>query len=230
MIRLDRLHIALDNWTMTVDLNVQAGHFCALIGPSGAGKSTILNAIAGFIPHANGQLFINDQDMASRSPADRPVSMLFQDHNLFAHMSIEQNVALGIKPDLKLTSKDRTAVEDALCQVGLDGMKDRLPRSLSGGQRQRASLARAILRQKPVLLLDEPFAALGPALRKEMLSLVSTVASTNKQTVLMVTHHPDDAKLAADQTILIHDGKVAQSGPTMDVFDKPSAALVDYIG
>ena len=137
-------------------------------------------------------------------PAKRPVSMLFQDHNLFAHMTIEQNVALGINPTLKLSNREREKTRDALTQVGLIEMAGRLPRALSGGQRQRASLARAILREQPVLLLDEPFAALGPALRKDMLKLVSDLAKQNGQTVIMVTHHPEDAKVGSQ-----HD----RSGP-----------------
>ena len=230
MIRLDHLFIALDDWQMTVSLEVAAGSFCALIGPSGAGKSTILNAIAGFLPHGSGQLFIDGRDMAPLAPADRPVSMLFQEHNLFNHMTVEQNVGLGVDPSLKLGKTEWLRVEEALAQVGLDGMGKRLPRALSGGQRQRASLARAILRRRPVLLLDEPFAALGPALRKGMLQLVRDLAAQNGQTIIMVTHHPDDARLAADQIALVQDGTIEQVGETDAFFANPSDALKAYLG
>nr|WP_319388646.1 thiamine ABC transporter ATP-binding protein [uncultured Cohaesibacter sp.] len=230
MIRLDHLFIALDDWQMTVSLEVAAGSFCALIGPSGAGKSTILNAIAGFLPHGSGQLFIDGLDMAPLAPADRPVSMLFQEHNLFNHMTVEQNVGLGVDPSLKLGKTEWLRVEEALAQVGLDGMGKRLPRALSGGQRQRASLARAILRRRPVLLLDEPFAALGPALRKGMLQLVRDLAAQNGQTIIMVTHHPDDARLAADQIALVQDGTIEQVGETDAFFANPSDALKAYLG
>ena len=230
MIRLDHLFIALDDWQMTVSLTVKTGSFCALIGPSGAGKSTILNAIAGFLPHRSGQIFIDGQDMANLAPADRPVSMLFQDHNLFNHMTVAQNVALGVSPTLKLNKQQWQKVSDALDQVELSGMADRLPRALSGGQRQRASLARAILRERSVLLLDEPFAALGPALRKDMLQLVSTLAKKNGQTIIMVTHHPEDARLAADQTALVQDGAIAQVGPSEAFFTSPTEALKAYMG
>lgn len=230
MIELNHLQLAFDDWSMRIDLKVKPGNFCALIGPSGAGKSTILNAIAGFLPHASGEILIGGQDMAGLAPAMRPVSMLFQEHNLFAHMSVSQNVALGINPSLKLSEQEKADVEKALKMTGLSGFGDRLPRALSGGQRQRASLARAILRKKPVLLLDEPFAALGPALRKDMLKLVKDLATKSGQTVIMVTHHPEDSKLAANQTSLVHDGKIAQSGNTDDIFANPSAALKDYLG
>ncbi|WP_321340853.1 thiamine ABC transporter ATP-binding protein [uncultured Cohaesibacter sp.] len=230
MIRLDHLFIALDDWQMTVSLTVKTGSFCALIGPSGAGKSTILNAIAGFLPHSSGHVFIDGQDMANLAPADRPVSMLFQDHNLFNHMTVAQNVALGVSPTLKLNKQQWQKVNDALDQVELSGMADRLPRALSGGQRQRASLARAILRERSVLLLDEPFAALGPALRKDMLQLVSTLAKKNGQTIIMVTHHPEDARLAADQTALVQDGAIAQVGPSEAFFTSPTEALKAYMG
>ena len=230
MIEIEKLHIALDDWHLTADLSLKKGQFCALIGPSGAGKSTILNAIAGFLPVASGQIRINGQNLAPLPPAARPVAMLFQEHNLFAHMSIADNVALGINPSLKLTLAEQDAVNQALDQVGLTGMGNRPPRALSGGQRQRASLARAMLRKKEVLLLDEPFAALGPALRKEMLALVADLARQNGQTVIMVTHHPEDAKIASDVTALVDEGHIAQSGPTDDVFKAPSDALKRYLG
>lgn len=230
MIELNHLELSFDSWSMRIDLEVGRGAFCALIGPSGAGKSTILNAIAGFLPHAPGQVLIGGQDMAGLAPAMRPVSMLFQEHNLFAHMSVSQNVALGINPDLKLSRQEMVRIEKALEMTGLSGLGDRLPHALSGGQRQRASLARAILRDKPVLLLDEPFAALGPALRKDMLKLVKDLAAQSGQTVMMVTHHPEDARQAADQTSLVHDGQIAQSGPTDQVFTEPGEALKDYLG
>ncbi|TLP48670.1 thiamine ABC transporter ATP-binding protein [Cohaesibacter sp. CAU 1516] len=230
MIEIKKLHIALDDWQLTADLSLAQGQFCALIGPSGAGKSTILNAIAGFLPIGPGQIRINGQDLAPLPPAARPVAMLFQEHNLFAHMSIADNVALGINPSLKLTVAEQGAVAEALDQVGLTDMGNRLPRALSGGQRQRASLARAMLRKKDVLLLDEPFAALGPALRKEMLALVADLSRQNGQTVIMVTHHPEDAKIASDITALVDEGHIAQCGRTDAVFASPCEALKRYLG
>ncbi len=230
MIILDNIKLQFDDWSMTIDLTIEKGSFCALIGPSGAGKTTILNAIAGFLPHNEGQLLIDGQDMSAIPPAKRPISMLFQENNLFSHMTIWQNVALGISPSLKLTNTQTDQIHHALERCGLSGMEQRLPKELSGGQRQRASLARAILRDKPVLLLDEPFAALGPALRKNMLSLVKDLASANNQTVVMVTHHPEDAHLAADMTAFVQDGMVIQAGATSAIFETPSTALKSYLG
>src|SRR5690606_13784007 len=127
------------------------------------------------------------------APARRPVSMVFQENNLFAHLSVEANVGLGRSPALKLAADDRRQVSEALARTGLSGKEKRLPAELSGGERQRVALSRALVRERPVLLLDEPFASLGPALRREMLDLVRDLQAERGMTILMVSHHPDDA-------------------------------------
>ena len=137
-----------------------AGARAAVMGPSGAGKSTLLEALAGFVP-AEGRMEWDGAPL-SGPPGARPVAMLFQDGNLFPHLSVRRNAGLGIRPDGRLGRADRARVDEALGRVGLSGMEDRLPAALSGGQRGRAALARALLMRRPLLLLDEPFAALGP--------------------------------------------------------------------
>ena len=230
MIELNNLSLSFENWKLNANLLVGPEKFSFLIGPSGAGKSSILNAIAGFLPHGPNEVLINGQDMKGLGPEQRPVSMLFQENNLFNHLTILQNTGLGIDPNLNLNPKDWQRVEAALERVGLEGMGERLPRDLSGGQRQRAGLARIMLRQKPVMLLDEPFAALGPALRKDMLDLVKSLAQEAKQTVIMVTHQPDDARHAADLVAFVSEGTIQQAGSTQSVLDNPNAGLKSYLG
>src|SRR5690606_16318521 len=144
-------------------------------GPSGGGKTTLLHAIAGFEQPEAGSLRFAGQDLLPLAPAQRPVSMLFQDHNLFPHLTAAENVALGLKPSLRLDAGERERVAATLAEVNLAELASRRPAELSGGQRQRVALARALLRGKPLMLLDEPFGALDPGLRREMIARVDAL-------------------------------------------------------
>jgi thiamine transport system ATP-binding protein len=228
---LESVTFQYEDMQMQFDLQVQDGEFLALIGPSGAGKSTLLALIAGFERAETGRVLIGGRDVTHEHPAVRPVTMLFQDHNLFAHLDVAANVGLGIHPGLKLSAADRDRVEAALEQVGLHGLARRLPSQLSGGERQRVALARSLVRDRPVLLLDEPFAALGPALRREMLDLVRALQAARNLTVLLVSHQPDDAVYAATRTAFVYRGHVRQIGPTRDLLDGAAGSeLREYLG
>jgi thiamine transport system ATP-binding protein len=216
---------------MRFDLHVEGGECLAIIGPSGAGKSTLLALIAGFERALSGSVRIGGEDVTGLHPSVRPVTMLFQDHNLFAHLDVAANVSLGIHPGLRLNAADRARVEAALEQVGLAGYGHRLPAQLSGGERQRVALARSLVRDRPVLLLDEPFAALGPALRREMLDLVRTLQAARGLTVLFVSHQPEDAIYAAPRTAFVHAGRVLQVGNTREMLDGVAGPeLRSYLG
>ena len=229
MLRLEELDIRQEGFHLTADWEVATGAKVAVIGPSGAGKSTLLMALAGFVPHG-GRVTWNGQDMAAVTPGDRPLSILFQDQNLFPHLTLAQNLGLGLSPRLQLAAADHTRIETTLARVGLGDMGRRKPAQLSGGQLGRAALARALLRARPILLLDEPFAALGPALKAEMLDLVTETANETGATVLMVTHDPADARRFADLTVLVADGVAAAPVPTAALFANPPLALRDYLG
>lgn len=164
------------------------------------------------------------------APGQRPVSVLFQDQNLFPHLSVAQNVGLGLRPDLRLTPADRDRVAQVLAEVGLEGLADRRSADLSGGQQGRVALARVLLRARPLLLLDEPFAALGPALKSEMLALLARIADRTGATVLMVTHDPEDARRFAPQTILVEGGVAHPPVPTGPLLDDPPPGLRAYLG
>jgi thiamine transport system ATP-binding protein len=205
-LELDHVRFHYEDMDMAFDLAVPAGALTALIGPSGAGKTTILNLIAGFERAASGAIRIDGRDVSALPAAMRPVTMVFQEHNLFAHLDVATNVGLGISPALRLKPADRDRVAAALARVGLEGFEQRLPGQLSGGERQRVALARCLVRDRPVLLLDEPFAALGPALRREMLDLIADIHRERAMTVLLVTHQPDDARRIASHTAFVHAG------------------------
>jgi thiamine transport system ATP-binding protein len=228
VLTLENVEIRRGGFAVRADLSVAPGQFLALIGPSGAGKSTILDAIAGFVP-ADGRMRLDGRDLAPLAPADRPVSMIFQDHNLFPHLTAAENVALALSPNLALGDADRARVAATLAEVGLTGFEDRRPANLSGGQRQRVALARALLRDRPVLLLDEPFAALGPALRAEMLALVERLRREKSLIVILTTHDPREAK-RADLVAVVADGRAGPAASPAKIFTDPPKALADYLG
>jgi thiamine transport system ATP-binding protein len=231
LLEIADLALTYPDWTARYDLAVPAGEVCALIGPSGGGKTTLLHAIAGFAAPAGGTLRFAGRDLLPLAPADRPLSILFQDHNLFPHLTAAQNVGLGIRPGLRLTAADHTAVAAALDRVGLAGLGARRPAELSGGQRQRVALARAIVRKRPLLLLDEPFSALDPGLRREMIALVDDISREQGTTVLMSIHTPEEAADAADLMALVARGKVATVGTPAEMLRPGRSAELDrYFG
>ena len=230
MLQLDHLTLTAPGFRLMADLTLPQGARTALIGPSGAGKSTLLNAIAGFTAPQSGRILWQGQDITDQDPGQRPITILFQDQNLFPHLTVERNLALGLAPDGRLTTDIRARVEQALRRTGLEGLAHRKPSQLSGGQQGRAALARALLRARPLLLLDDPFAALGPALKQDMLALVAELAADSGATVLMVTHDPQDARTFADQTILVAEGKAHPPQDTATLFATPPKALADYLG
>lgn len=202
------VEISFETTTLAFDCTVPAERIVAVAGASGSGKSTLFNVIAGFEQPERGEVRIFGEEMTGRPPAERPVSIIFQEHNLFAHLDAATNVGFGISPALRLDAADRMKVEDALARVGLAGFGKRLPPTLSGGERQRVALARAFVRHRPILLLDEPFAALDPGMRAEMRTLISDLHEEEGNTILMITHHPDDVRALADSVLFLDRGRI----------------------
>ena len=210
MIRLDNVFLADDTLPIAFDLQVLAGERIAIVGPSGAGKSTLLNLIAGFVLPTRGEVWLNGENHTQSAPYERPVSMLFQENNLFPHLTVQQNLALGLKTSLKLTALEQDQIEQVADAVGLTSFLSRLPNSLSGGQKQRVALARCLLRDKPILLLDEPFSALDPELRLEMLNLIDELCHSKNLTLLLVTHQPSELTGKVDHMLRIENGRISQ--------------------
>ena len=230
MLRLDVVSVSLGDFRLTADLSVEAGALVSIVGPSGAGKSTLLSLIAGFLDADAGRISWEGKPLDGLPPQARPVSVVFQDNNLFPHLSAFDNVALGVSPSLRIGPADRDAVASALASVGLAEAQDRRPADLSGGQQSRVALARVLIRRRPLLLLDEPFSALGPALRAEMLDLVKRVAGETGATVLMVTHDPVDIERLGGQTILVADGVTHPPVASAALLADPPEVLREYLG
>ncbi|MEQ4989096.1 thiamine ABC transporter ATP-binding protein ThiQ [Proteus vulgaris] len=219
MIKLEHLAYTYEHQHLVFNLAVNTGERIAVLGPSGAGKSTLLSLIAGFLPSEKGTLFLNGCDHTKTAPAKRPISMLFQDNNLFPHLTVRQNIGLGLDPGLKLTDTQKVLLENRAKQVSLNEYLDRLPSQLSGGQRQRVAIARCLVREQPILLLDEPFSALDPALRIEMLALLEQLCEEKKLTLLMVSHSLEDAIKIASRAIVIDNGTIVYDGNTQSLIN-----------
>ena len=229
-ISFDNVTIKQGAFTLTADLSIKKGQKIALLGPSGSGKSTLLSVLAGFKTPTSGRILWNGTDITDTHPAKRPITLLFQDHNLFPHLTTAQNIGLGIRPNLRLNNTEHEMVEYALSRVGLKGQSKKRPAQLSGGEQQRVAIARALLREKPILALDEPFVALGPALKHEMLDLVAEIVHNTGATLLMITHQPEDALWITDQTVLVAQGAAHAPKDTKSLLNNPPKALRAYLG
>ncbi|HKN04201.1 MAG TPA: thiamine ABC transporter ATP-binding protein ThiQ [Buttiauxella sp.] len=209
---------------MRFSMKINAGERVAVLGPSGAGKSTLLSLIAGFLNPASGQIMLHGEEHTRTAPAQRPVSMLFQENNLFNHLTVRQNIGLGLNPGLKLSAVQQQRLLTIASQMAIGELLDRLPSQLSGGQRQRVALARCLVREQPILLLDEPFSALDPALRQEMLQLLDTLCHQQQLTLLMVSHSIEDAVRIAPRSLVVVDGRIAWDGDTTTLLSGEASA------
>ena len=207
-LQLDEVRLSLGERHWRFDIGLPADGVHALLGRSGSGKSTLLNLVGGYLRPDAGHIRWMDQPLNALAPAERPVTTLFQHDNLFAHLSVADNVGLGLDPSLKLDTSQRAQVSRSLRQVGLADYERRKPASLSGGERQRVALARCLLRNRPILLMDEPFGALDPDTRTRMIALTRQLIERQRPCVIMVTHDEDDAHAIGAGILELIDGKV----------------------
>ena len=188
------------------DMQLEKGEIASIMGKSGSGKSTLFDLIDGFLTPTSGSITLNDKELVGQSVESRPVSVLFQEHNLFEHLSVEKNVILGISRGIFDTKADKKRVSQMLEEVGLKGFEKKLVSSLSGGEQQRVALARVLLRQEPILLLDEPFNSLDEQTRLEMLELVREMTTKHALHTLIITHNSSSAQKISDKIYLMEDG------------------------
>ena len=218
---------AVDN----VNLDIDQNEFFALLGPSGCGKTTLLRMISGLETLTGGQIVIAGQDMALTPPNKRPTNMVFQSYAVFPHMTVEQNVAYGLKVTGVESSEIKRRVAEALDMVKLTELADRKPDQMSGGQRQRVALARALVKRPKVLLLDEPLSALDAKLRDDMRLELTRLQETVGITFIIVTHDQDEALSMASRIAVMENGAVQQVATPSELYEHPRNRFVaDFIG
>ena len=190
-------------------LSIAPGEIVTLSGPSGSGKSTLVDLICGFLAPEAGDILWEGASILGLPPAKRPVSALFQTGDLFEHLDVGMNIALGLDPRGRPGPAERARVAEVLAEMDLAGYERRMPGQLSGGQRQRVALARALVRDKPVMLLDEPFSALDAETRDEIAALVRRLGETRRLATLVVSHDAGDAARLGSRRLALRDGRVA---------------------
>jgi iron(III) transport system ATP-binding protein len=205
-----------------VSLGLHAGEVVTLLGPSGCGKSTVLRMVAGLEQPDGGSVLIDGVDVTASAPSERPVSLVFQHYALFPHLSVQDNVAYG----LRVQSQPLEAAREALSLVDLSAVASRFPAELSGGQQQRVALARALAVRPQVLLLDEPLSNLDEALRRHVREHLRSLQQQLNLTVLYVTHEQAEAMAVSDRVVVMHDGRVAQVASPRELYERPNSTFV----
>ena len=214
-----------------VNLSIKSGQYFVLLGPSGGGKTTLLRLIGGFIRPNNGRVLLHDRDVGELPPNQRPTSMVFQSYALFPHMNVAKNVSYGLRLRKMPKAAIRDNVERMLSLVGLEGYEERMPHELSGGQQQRVQLARSLVLEADILLLDEPLASLDAKLRKDMCLELKRLQEKVGITFVHVTHNQEEAMTVADQIAIIADGELVEAGEVREVYEHPRRRFTaDFIG
>ena len=233
ILNLEHLSKSFDGKKILDDLSIDIGknEFVTLLGPSGCGKTTTLRMIGGFIMPDEGRVIFEGKDITALPPDKRHINTVFQKYSLFSHMSVADNIAFGLKLKKKSSAYIHDKIKYALKLVDLEGYEDRHPMSLSGGQQQRIAIARAIVNEPKVLLLDEPLGALDLKLRQDMQKELIKIKNELGITFVFVTHDQEEALTMSDRIIVMNQGLIQQIGTPVDIYNEPENAFVaDFIG
>lgn len=208
-----------------INLSVEKGQFVTLLGPSGCGKSTLLRCLAGLEELSDGEILLDGEDITDKEPKDRNIGMVFQQYSLFPNMTVEENIAFGLKLKKMPPKIVAQKVEEIIQMVELSGKEKQYPANLSGGQQQRVALARSIVMEPKVLLLDEPLSAIDAKLRKSLQISIKNITKKLGLTAVFVTHDQDEAMIMSDVINLFHDGRIEQSGDPVSVYTRPVSSF-----
>jgi len=233
MIQIKNLNIKLGNFQIkNVELKIKKGEFLILLGPTAAGKSVILEAIAGLVPIQTGQIIVNHHDITELKPEHRNISICYQDYNLFPHMNVRNNICYGLRFKKDKSNPQYQKNFKALVNLlKLGDILNRLPVNLSGGEQQRVSLARGLIGNPDVLLLDEPLSALDPNIKTSIQEELKNIHQTLHTTIIMVTHDFIEANFLGDRIAIVHQGEIIQQGYLEEIFQKPNSIFAaQFIG
>ena len=211
MLKINKLKYKIEKASFEFDFELKSSQLVGVIGKSGSGKSTLFNLLSGFLKPKEGSIYFSNINITNLKPFDRDISILFQDHNNFNHLTIFENIILGIDSDMKRTSNNLKLVRSIMKKVSLNIDLDKKVSNLSGGEQQRVSIARSLLRKKSILLLDEPFNSLDPGLRKILYEDIKTMSFSHKLITLISSHLIEELRNVTDKFLFIHQGKVIEN-------------------
>jgi molybdate/tungstate transport system ATP-binding protein len=227
MLELKNIYLQLGNFSLkSISFSVEKGDYFILLGVSGAGKTMILETIAGLVTPGSGSVYLEDWEITREKIQNRGVGLVFQDHAIFPHMTVRENIAYSLHGKIH-NSEKKSRIESAARQMKISSMLDRRPATLSGGELQRVALARTLVQRPKILLLDEPLASMDVQLRGELRSLLRQL-NRNGQTIIHVTHDYDEAISLGNRIAVMHDGSILQQGTPEEVFHFPTSEFVAH--